>query len=160
MNTYIFTLLLFTIICSIADFYTNKNYARVWDKKTTQEKLYMILLLFIHYAIYFFIYVTLIFVILKHKTIKTKYLLLYLFILIIIPLRWYTNNEKCYITELQNKLLEIDEKCRFRDIFALLHDTYVCDETATLKDNVYYYYIFFSMIYVILIISIRLYRFI
>tara|TARA_B100001029_G_C14923667_1_gene373485 strand:- start:43 stop:294 length:252 start_codon:yes stop_codon:yes gene_type:complete len=72
---------------------------------------------------------------------------MYLFIVIAVPIHWLTNDNKCWITVEQNKLLEISEDYKFRDFYAILTNTY--PKTGSLIwyfDHSYTFFLFFAFI--------------
>ena len=72
---------------------------------------------------------------------------MYLALLIIVPLHWYTNNNQCWFTVQQNKLLEINEDYGFRDPYLIFTNTHSTGAgSGTLRDKLYYYYLLFSII--------------
>ena len=115
MNSYILSLILFTIIISIADFYTNKYYIRKWNKLILTEKFQLILLLLLHNVIYFIIYFTIFFI----PYTKPIYIVTYLIFILMVIIHWKTNNNRCKITELQNKLLNTNLSHGYRDFISM-----------------------------------------
>lgn len=152
MNIYLIFLIIYTFFTSIVDFYTNKFYSKVWEKKTTKEKGLLIFYLIFHNILYYLIYFTLFFILYYYKSINIKYLIYYLILLIIIPIHWKTNNNRCWFTVQQNKLLEIDEDYGFRDLYLIFTNTHVNTSKSSLRNKLYYYYIFFSIIITTLLI--------
>lgn len=147
MNTYLIFLIVFTIFTSLIDFYTNKFYKKVWYKKSLKEKILLIFYLVLHNVLYYCIYFTLFFAIYYYKTIKLKHLLSYLILLIIIPIHWKTNDNKCWFTVQQNKLLEINESYGFRDPYLILTNGHsMTSGTGGLRDKLYYNYLIGAII--------------
>lgn len=157
MNTYIIYLIVFTIFASLIDFYTNHFYKRVWYKKSLKEKSLLIFYLLFHNVLYYCIYFTLFFTIYYYKTIKLKHLLSYLMLLIIIPLHWKTNDDKCWFTVQQNRLLEINESYGFRDPFLILTNNHsLTSGTGGLRDKLYYNYLIGAIVVTSIMIFIKL----
>lgn len=147
MNTYLIFLIVFTILTSLIDFYTNKFYKKVWYKKSLKEKSLLIFYLLLHNVLYYCIYFTLFFAFYYYKTIKLKHLLSYLMLLIIIPVHWKTNDNKCWFTVQQNKLLEINESYGFRDPYLILTNGHsMTSGTGGLRDKLYYNYLIGAII--------------
>ena len=146
MNTYLIFLIIFTISTSMIDFYTNKFY-KIWYKKSLKEKFLLIFYLIFHNVLYYCIYFTLFFEIYYYKTIKIKHLLIYLILLIIVPIHWKINDNRCWFTVQQNKLLEIDESYGFRDPYMILtNDHSMTSGTHQLRDKLYYNYLIVAII--------------
>ena len=148
MNLYLNFLIGFTIIASFLDFNSNKFYEKIWDKKSLKEKSLLIFYLFIHNVLYYCIYFTLLFTIYYYKNIKLKYLLGYLVLLILVPIHWKTNDNKCWFTVQQNKLLEINENHGFRDPYMIITNSHsmILGKAAELRNKVYYNYMIFAII--------------
>ena len=134
-TNYIYGALAFTIFFSIADSVTNKFYRRIWHKKTNEERMKLIGLLFFHNIVFFTIYFTSFYLIwgfmsglykkkrgdaLKLGAAAGIYML-YMFGTLY---HWKTNNDKCELTEMQNRLLEIGEENGFRDWISILINNY------------------------------------
>ena len=147
MNNYIFFLITYTIIISIIEFYSNKFYNKIWSKKNVREKIGLIFFLLLHNILYYLIYFTLVFNIYYYKSVKIKFMLMYLALLIIVPLHWYTNNNQCWFTVQQNKLLEINIDYGFRDPYLSFTNTHSRGAgSGTIRDKLYYYYLLLSII--------------
>ena len=91
--------------------------------------------------------------------IKVIYFIMYLGLLILVPLHWYTNANKCWSTVTQNKLLGISEDVGFRDFISIILD--IDTESGTLKemtlrDKLYYGYLISSLVIVFLSIIYKL----
>ena len=140
-NKYVIFLIVYTVFASVIDFYTNRFVPKVWSKRTFNEKLQMIFYLVLHNVLYYLIYFTLPFVMYNYKTVKMTYLLSYLALLIAVPLHWRTNDDKCWFTVQQNKLLEIDERYGFRDPYLILTNQQACTGNGAIRDKLYYYYL-------------------
>ena len=147
-NKYFLYLTIFTLITSYFESIRNKFFILRLKEKNFCRNLLLILLLFIHNIIYFGIYFTLPLLIFNFEEIKLKHLFYYLSILIIAPLHWYTNNNKCWFTVKQNELLGININTGFRDFIAIYNNTYPVVGTIKKKkfrDNIYYYYLYFAL---------------
>ena len=96
-NKYVIFLIVYTVFASLIDFYTNRFVPKVWPKRTFNERLQMIFYLVLHNVLYYLIYFTLPFVMYNYKTIKMKYLVGYLALLIAVPLHWKTNDDKMLV---------------------------------------------------------------
>lgn len=159
MNNFLFYLSLFTVIMSITDFSINKFYKKVWHKKSSKDKFLLIFYLFLHNALYFCIYITLLFTIYYYKTIKIKYLFYYLALLIMVPLHWLTNNNQCYFTVQQNKLLEISDDYGFRDPYLIFTNTHASGAgDMTPRDKFYYGYLISASIITASMIVFKYYK--
>ena len=147
MHNYVSLLIVYTIVVSIVDFYSNDFYNKVWKKKSFKEKIGLVFFLLFHNVLYYLIYFTLFFIIYYYKSVKIKYIAMYLALLIIVPLHWYTNNNKCWFTVQQNKLLEISEDYGFRDPYLVFTNTHSSGAgSGTIRDKIYCYYLFSSII--------------
>ena len=140
-NNYVIFLIVYTVFASVIDFYTNRFVPKVWPKRTLAERLQMIFYLVLHNVLYYLIYFTLPFVIYNYKTVTMKHLVMYLALLIAVPVHWKTNNDKCWFTVQQNKLLEIDERYGFRDPYLILTNQQACTGNGALRDKLYYDYL-------------------
>ena len=149
MNNYIFYLILFTIVSSFLDFSTNKFYKKIWAKKNKEQKNKILFYLFLHNILYYCIYFSLFFILYYRKSIDIKYVYYYLLILILVPIHWITNNNKCWFTVQQNKLLEIDENYGFRDPYLILTNSYTeIGGENNIRDKIYYYYLISAIVIV------------
>ena len=145
MNDYFIYLISYVILFSIFDFYTNKFYKRIWHKKTFSEKILIIFYLLLHNVIYFCIYFTLPYILLYYRNIHINYLYYYLALIVFIPTHWITNDNKCWVTVEQNKLLEISEDYGFRDLTAILFNLHPKSDGGT-RDKIYYFYLMSAII--------------
>jgi hypothetical protein len=157
MNAYIIFLITFTVVASFIDFYTNKFYAKVWHKKSLKERSLLVFYLLFHNALYYCIYFTILFTIYYYKTIKLQHLVGYLTLLVIVPLHWKTNDDKCWFTVQQNRLLEIDDMHGFRDPCLILTNRHsVTAGTGGLRDKLYYIYFICSIIVTVAMIFMKI----
>lgn len=143
MNIYIKHFITYVLLISTLDFYTNKFYKRIWNKKSNHEKLLIIFYLVFHNIIYFINYFTIFYLVYFFKDISLIYFVLYFLMPISLIIHWKTNNNKCWITVKQNRLLEISDDYGFRDIFAVLgnfHTKTGNSKKITLRDKLYKYY--------------------
>ena len=120
MNIYIKHFITYVLLISTLDFYTNKFYKRIWNKKSNHEKLLIIFYLVFHNIVYFINYFSVFYLVYFFNDINLVYFILYFFMPISLLIHWKTNNNKCWITVKQNRLLEISDDYGFRDIFAVL----------------------------------------
>lgn len=155
-NKYVIFLIIYTVFASVIDFYTNRFIPKVWPKRTFSERLQMIFYLVLHNVLYYLIYFTLPFVMYYYKTIKMKPLVSYLALLIAVPLHWKTNNDKCWFTVQQNKLLEIDERYGFRDPYLILTNQQACTGNGAIRDKLYYNYLIGALAITSLMIVLKL----
>ena len=139
-NNYVIFLIVYTVFASVIDFYTNRFVPKVWPKNFSR-KVTMIFYLVLHNVLYYLIYFTLPFVIYNYKTVTMKHLIMYLALLIAVPVHWKTNDDKCWFTVQQNKLLEIDERYGFRDPYLILTNQQACTGNGALRDKLYYDYL-------------------
>ena len=151
MNNYIVILFTLSLIISIAEFYTCKYYSKIWEKKRLYEKIELLLILYIHHFIFAYVAITFPYILFNYKTIHIKYIVLYIFTLLLIPFHWYTNNNKCYITEIQKQLLEIKGEYNFRNIYMIITNKY-----NNYIENIQSGYLYLSYMTVALTITIGL----
>ena len=132
---YVYGAVAFTIFFSIADSVTNKFYRRIWHKKTNNERIKLIGLLFFHNVVFFTIYFTSFYLIWgfmngvykKKRGNAFKFGIaagVYVLYMLGTLYHWKTNNDKCELTEMQNRLLEIGEENGFRDWISILTNNY------------------------------------
>jgi len=149
MNNYFYSLCAFTIAFSVGDIATNKYYHRIWNKKSTEEKVKLIFLLIIHNIVYFTIYFTVFFVIWgfltnvhgnRYKDLLAFCALAGIYFLYTSGtlLHWMSNDNKCELTDMQNKLLEISEDHGFRDWYAIILNKYPIVVEGGLRSSLYY----------------------
>ena len=156
MNIYLTGLFAHVIIFSILDFYTNKFYKKVWNKKKLKDKFLLILLLIFHNVIYYLIYFTLPYILYYYNKLDIKYLILYLSLVTYIPIHWYTNNNQCWFTLQQNNLLEIEKDYGFRDWYSIIFNKYYRGSgDMGLRDQIYYGYLFVSIFITSLLIILK-----
>ena len=149
INYYIYSLCIFTIVFSAGDIATNKYYHRIWGKKSAEDKIKLVALLIIHNLVYFTIYFTVIFVIFgyftkvygnKRKDLTVFSILTGIYFLYMAGtlLHWKSNDNKCELTDMQNKLLEISEDHGFRDWYAIIFNKYPVVVDGGFRSNLYY----------------------
>ena len=146
---------IFTSIVSYLEATKNKFFILKLKEKKICRNLLLILLLITHNMIYFGLYLTLPYLIFNFRKIEMKYIVYYLLVLIIVPIHWYTNNNKCWFTVKQNELLGIDGKTGFRDFIDIFNDTYPevgSNKNRNFRDNVYYFYLYFALFITIFMI--------
>ena len=137
-KTYIYSLIVFTIVFSFLDFTTNKYYIKEYKSLTTQKKIELVSLLLFHNVIYFTLYFSLFFILYDYKKIHSRYILLYFFYVVGVIVHWKTNNNRCMFTEMTNRILKIDKSIGFRDPINILFN--IQSENAgegTLRDKIY-----------------------
>lgn len=155
LNYFIY-LICYVTFFSILDFNINKFYNKIWNKKNLKEKIKLIFYLITHNIIFFIIYFTLFYIFVFYKIIDKKFVLFYLFILIFVVLHWITNNNQCWLTVQQNKLLEISKDYGFRDFYTILTNTYPRGTgSMNIRDKIYYSYLIFAFISSIIILFIK-----
>ena len=146
---YLYGLAFYTIFFSIADIVTNKYYHRIWHKKTVNEKFQLIFLLFFHNLVYFTIYFSVFYIVygcVKNVDREGRSNLLKFSIGILVYflytsgtlIHWRSNDNKCELTDMQNKLLEISADHGFRDWYSILTSTYPISTEGDFRSNLYY----------------------
>ena len=144
LTLYVFTLIAYVIVITIADLATNKYYIKNTKKLNLSKKLKLILLLIIHNFIFYVQYFTIYFMLFNYKNISSIYILGYLFQSLYTMLHWITNNRRCFLTDMVNDLLDIprEKRIAMRDPLAvLLNIHYENDGTGTLRDDLYWIYL-------------------
>ena len=139
-NKYKSLIINFTVIFSILELLKNKNFKRAMKKPGIIKKIKILILLIIHNVIFFVIYFSLPIFLYYLNQVTSTHLLFYLFILIIVPLHWYTNNNRCWFTVKQNQLLGIDENIAFRDFISTLFNIefkYGSGNKLSLREKIY-----------------------
>ncbi len=140
---------IFVLIFSYLDLVQNKHYKKKLKENNLYKNIKLVSLLIIHNIIFFGIYFTLPFFILNFKDVKMINLIFYLILLVAVPIHWYTNNNKCWFTVEQNKLLDINVNTGFRDFISILTNTYPStgngNNNLNLRDKLYFYYLFISI---------------
>lgn len=149
----------YVILFSALELIKNKHYNNSLKRQSLFINIKIILLLLIHTAVYVAIYFTFPFLLYNFNKIKVIYFIMYLGLLILVPLHWYTNANKCWSTVTQNKLLGISEDVGFRDFISIILD--IDTESGTLKemtlrDKLYYGYLISSLVIVFLSIIYKL----
>lgn len=148
-------LVVFTTVFSVADFMTNKFYQRIWPKATTKIKRSLIYYLFLHNAIYFILYISIFILCICYKSVHIGWYILYLCGMITLQLHWWTNNDKCGITQKQNKLLQIHENYAFRDPYSIVFSKYYRDNPN--RSRIYHIYTITCIVIVCACIGCKLY---
>jgi len=148
MNLYIKGLLLYTILFSVLDALTNKYYKQAWPTLSTSEKIQLVALLFLHNALYFVLWISILYFHKYYKTTPPNYLLFYFLGMIFLKISWVTNGGKCLVTEKQNELLGIPLDTGFRDFYAILTDTYPENAGSNItRDKIYSTVLYFIIVY-------------
>jgi hypothetical protein len=149
MNKYLINIFVLSIILSIIELNTNKNF------KNNSKRFPLILTVIIHYIIYFFIYLT-IFYVLMPNYFPSWYILMYIIFLILVLASWLLFDNKCIITILTNKFVNISESNAFRDPFDILSNSYVkinpLNESLSFRDKLYYFFVITSILISIFIL--------
>ena len=148
-------LVVFTTVFSVADFMTNKFYQRIWPKATTKIKRSLIYYLVLHNAIYFILYISIFILCICYKSVHIGWYILYLCGMITLQLHWWTNNDKCGITQKQNKLLRIHENNTFRDPYSIVFSKYYKDNPQ--RSKLYHMYTLTCIVIVSACIGCKLY---
>ena len=157
-NRYVSLITIFTSVFSILDLLKNPNYKKAMKNSCLSKKIKLILLLAIHNIIYFGVYFSLPLFLCYFNQLTSKHLYIYLSVLILVPLHWYTNNNRCWFTVKQNELLGIDIDSGFRDFFAILFDSDIKSnngELSIIRNLIYYIYLLFSFIVTLYLIYIK-----
>lgn len=157
-NRYISLITIFTAVFSILDLIKNKHYKKAMKKSCLNKKIKLLILLAIHNIIYFAIYFSLPLFLCYFKQVTPKHIYIYLFFLFIVPLHWYTNNNRCWFTVKQNELLGIDKDCGFRDFVSILFDLDSKtnnNEYGTFRNMIYYLYLMASLIITLYLLYIK-----
>jgi hypothetical protein len=155
---YISLITIFTSVFSFLDMIKNPHYKKAMKNASINKKFYLILLLAIHNIIYFGVYFSLPLFLCYFNQVTTKHLCLYLLVVILVPLHWYTNNNRCWFTVKQNELLGLDINTGFRDFYAILFDADTKTnegEYSTLRNSIYYLYLSASIIVTIYLLYIK-----
>mgnify|MGYP001274627075 CR=1 FL=1 len=131
---YVYGVVSFTLVFSLADGATNKFYHRIWSKKTYEEKMKLLSLLFLHNIVFFTLYFTSFYIIWgfmrnlyrKQSDILEFCMVICIYILYTVGTlyHWKSNNDRCELTVIQNRLLEIEEGYAFRDWISILTNNY------------------------------------
>ena len=156
-NQYLIFMFLYVSIFSIYEIFNNKDYIKALKSKDS-KKAEIIFYLLLHNIIYVAIYFSLFFIIYNIKTIHINYLYLYLILLISIPTHWIMNNNQCWFTVKQNKLLGIKLDTGFRDFVSIIMniDTESKTDQFNIRDKIYYGYLIAATIITILLIFFKL----
>ena len=117
-------MLVYTLVLSIADGVTNRFYKRVWPHATGCRRRRLLFYLVLHNGMYFLLYVLPIVLLACYSFVRLGWFVLYLLGLVGLQLHWWTNNDRCGLTDIQNQLLGIDDNNTFRDPYAVVTNTY------------------------------------
>ena len=133
---YVLFLLTYMIAFSVADLLSNKHYIRKWFDMSVDEKLNLVFLLLYHNLVYPYLYFTLFF--LLNGSIKNKpFIAAYFVVCTGVLLHWLTNDNKCFLTEMQNDVMDV-EGVGFRDGYNVITNTYSENKPNSLRSNMYY----------------------
>ena len=147
-NIFYNSFLLYVVIFSLWDLFTNKYYIREWDKLNNYRRIALISLLFFHHVIYFLIYFTIFFIV-GGVIKREKSLYAYLALVVCVVLHWVTNNNNCFLTEWQNQIMKVKENIGFRDVYSIVTNTFPVSNWNSLRNNLYYSAIITNIIWVV-----------
>lgn len=140
------TLYFFVILFPVLDFFRNKFYYQIWDKKTISEKFLLLFYLISHNIIYFFAYIFP-FLLLINESCSKIYYLLYIFFSGIVLISWEIYDDYCILTLKQNELLEIDKDYKFRTPYDIIFNIHgKISELTQFSNHSYYYYLYITII--------------
>ena len=147
-NIFYNSFLLYIVIFSLWDLFTNKYYIREWDNLNNYRRVALISLLFFHHVIYFLIYFTIFFIV-GGVIKREKSLYAYLGLVVCVVLHWVTNNNNCALTEWQNQIMNVKENIGFRDIYSIVTNTFPVSTWNSLRNNLYYSAIITNILWVV-----------
>ena len=163
MKNYLISLLSLGIIFSFVELKTNKNCKKDYNISKLNNCFFIFSLTF-HYFLYFFIYLTVFFVILPNYF-SDWFKLAYIIFLILVLSSWLLFDNKCIITVLTNKANNMPEDSAFRDPFEILTNSYTkvpsLKNKLTFRDKLYYFFVIASIlvsIFTLLSKSIKIYK--
>ena len=157
-ENYLIFMVIYVGIFSILEIKYNNNYKKALKKHNNRKNIKILLLLLLHNIVYVAIYFTLPYILYYHNEVQLKHLYVYLLLLIYVPIHWYSNDNKCILTVMQNELLEIDKDTGFRDFISILAN--INTETGEIdslnkRDRIYYAYLFIAIIVTISMIYLK-----
>jgi len=153
MKLYLVFLTILSILFAIFEYFKNK-----FIKLNVKENnIGLLLTLILHYLVYFFIHLTLIFILIPNYF-SNWFILLYLFFQILVLISWLIFDNKCILTVFTNRLMKISDDFAFRDPFKILQNKYEkiksFDDKLDYNDKFQYFFMISSIvisIYVILL---------
>ena len=131
-------LLVYTLVFSVADGLTNRFYNRVWPRATACQRRRLLFFLVAHNAMYYLMYISPLVLLARYAHVRLGWFVLYLAGLAVLQLHWWTNDDRCGLTDIQNDLLGIDDDYTFRDPYAIATNTYPRNSPA--RSRMYHYY--------------------
>jgi len=114
---YTLVLIVLTMAFTLLEFNGNKNYK---NKQTTV----LFILLVIHYFIWVFSFLSIIFVLYYGTKMSMTFLLVYLSTIIFIKIQWYVLENRCFLTSMVNDLVKQDDTAGFRDPIDIIFQRY------------------------------------
>lgn len=111
-------IIIFPIVFTLLEYNTNKNYK---NKQTTV----LFILLYIHYFIWVFSFLSIIFILYYGTKMSMAFLLVYLSAIILMKIQWYVLENKCYLTSMVNDLVKHHDNAGFRDAFDIIFQRYL-----------------------------------
>ena len=153
MKLYLVFLTILSILFAIFEYFKNK-----FIKLNVKENnIGLLLTLILHYLVYFFIHLTLIFILIPNYF-SNWFIQLYLFFQILVLISWLIFDNKCILTVFTNRLMKISDDFAFRDPFKILQNKYEkiksFDDKLDYNDKFQYFFMISSIvisIYVILL---------
>ena len=118
----IFTLFLYSSLFTYLEIKTNKHFTPYYQL-TNQKKINLISNLFLHNTLSFYLLFGM-FLILNGIIKKFIYIYLFMFFNISLLVHWRTNNNRCFLSILQNKILNIDKNFDFRVFYEIILNKY------------------------------------
>ena len=131
-------LLVYTLVFSIADGVTNRFYKRAWPRATACRRRRLVFYLVVHNALYFLLYLFPLVLLARYARVRLGWFVVYLAGLAVLQLHWWTNDDRCGLTDVQNELLGIADDYTFRDPYAVVTNTYPRNSPA--RSRAYHVY--------------------
>lgn len=153
-RTYMYELIIFTLVFGTIELTTNKFIKKCTVNKTCTNKLKLNTLIYAHYALYYFLYFTVFWFIYKRIT-DVRIMILYVIFLIYTLWSWYYYDNKCFLTVWTNNIIGANNKFGFRDPLDLVYNRYsITNDPSQLniRDKLYYGYIYISIFTIFYII--------
>ena len=154
---YLLCMTLFTIIFSIWDMNTNKHYKNIWKRVDIHHKNKIRFFLFFHNIIYFYLYFTIFFVLSSFyyrniNTFQYRFIVVYFLYSLFTIIHWIINNNRCELTLIQNRLLQISSDNGFRDPYTIIYNKYPIIVNGSLRGQIYYSAVIINILLSLLII--------